>query len=261
MSPVPTLSKWFFRSAACLLCVVICAQSLSSAAEEPAKQPETTSSPAQSKKDKQEQGFKNQPGIGAQLARQAREAAGEEDEGQFKQSASVRWLAQVTSLDLKHAYWLAVVLNFVVVAGLLVWVGRKYLPRILRARTESIQRAMEEARRAGEEANRRLAEIEARLSRLGDEIATLKAAGDQEMAAEEARVKAAADEDARKIVESAEQEIAAAAKAARRDLTAYAADLALALAKKQIHVDAGTDASLVRSFTQRLAGGGPEKGN
>ena len=45
-----------------------------------------------------------------------------------------------------------------------------------------------------------------------------------------------------------------AAKAARRDLTAYAADLAIGLAKKQIHVDAGTDASLVRNFVDKLTG-------
>jgi F0F1-type ATP synthase membrane subunit b/b' len=54
-------------------------------------------------------------------------------------------------------------------------------------------------------------------------------------------------------VESAEQEITAAAKAARRDLTSYAADLAISLAKKQIHVDPATDSSLVRNFSDRLA--------
>jgi len=53
-------------------------------------------------------------------------------------------------------------------------------------------------------------------------------------------------------VESAEQEIAAAARAARRELTAYAADLAVTLAKKQIHVDAATDQALVREFAQQL---------
>ncbi len=51
---------------------------------------------------------------------------------------------------------------------------------------------------------------------------------------------------------SAEQEIAAASEAARRDLTAYAADLAIALAKEQIHVDPGTDSNLVRNFADRL---------
>jgi F0F1-type ATP synthase membrane subunit b/b' len=97
-----------------------------------------------------------------------------------------------------------------------------------------------------------LSDIESRLARLGDEISSMKAAGDADLAAEEVRIKAAAEEDARKIVASAGQEIAAAGKAARRDLTAYAADLAIGLAKKQIHVDAGTDSTLVRNFADRL---------
>jgi F-type H+-transporting ATPase subunit b len=185
---------------------------------------------------------------------QTREAAGEEDDTeQYKNSASVRMLAKLTGGNLQHAYWLAVLLNFVVIFAVLVWAGRKHLPGMFHARTASIQSAMEEARRASEDANRRLGEIESRLARLGDEIAAMRAAGETDLAAEEARIRAAAEEDGRKIVESAEQEIAAAVKAARRDLTSYAADLAIALAKKQIHVDSGTDATLVRSFSERLA--------
>ena len=245
--------------AALTLSVLVCCAALSLAVQDPAKQPETAPSQGQSKK---AQGSRSQPGLGAQLAKETRAAAGEEDEvEQFKHAPSVRFLARITGLDLQVAYWMVVTLNFVAIAVVLFWAARKYLPGALQARTAAIQRAMEEARRASEEANRRLAEIESRLSRLGDEIATLKSVGEQEMAAEEARAKAAAEEDAQKIVESAEQEIAAAAKAARRDLTAYAADLAVALAKKQIHVDARTDASLVRSFTQTLADGGTERDN
>ena len=45
----------------------------------------------------------------------------------------------------------------------------------------------------------------------------------------------------------------AAAKAARRELTAYAADLAVGLAQKQIRVDAATDQALVREFAGQLA--------
>ena len=90
----------------------------------------------------------------------------------------------------------------------------------------------------------------------------MKSAGEAELAAEEARIKAAAEEDGRKIVHSAEQEIAAAAKAARRDLTTYAADLAISLAMNQIHVDPGTDSTLVNSFSERLASAeGSGKGN
>lgn len=212
---------------------------------------------AQQQAKEKEKREKENPGFGAQLARETREAAGEEDEtAQFKQSASVVWLSKLTGGNLQHAYWLAVLLNFAVIAGVLFWAGRKYLPGAFRARTAAIQRAMEEARRASEDANRRLSDIETRLSKLGDEIAGMKAAGERDLAAEEARIKAAADEDARKIVESAEQEIAAAAKAARRDLTSYAADLAVSLAKKQIHVDANTDSSLVRNFAERLGSDG-----
>jgi len=183
------------------------------------------------------------------------EAAGESDEEQFKHSAQVQWLAHATGMSIEQAYWLCVLLNFGAIAALIVWASKKNLPGIFRARTASIQKAMEEARKASEEANRRLAEIEQRLSRLGAEISTMSAAAEQEAAAEEGRIKAAAEEEARKIVDSAEQEIAAAAKAARRDLTAYAADLAVALAKKQVQVDAGTDRALVRDFVQQLGTG------
>jgi F-type H+-transporting ATPase subunit b len=161
-------------------------------------------------------------------------------------------------MGLEHAYLLCVLLNFVVIAVAIFWLSKKNLPALFRRRTASIQKAMEEARKASEDANRRLAEIEARLSKLDAEITGMRAAADKEAAAEEQRIKAAAQEDARKIVESAQLEIAAAAKAARRELTAYAADLAVSLAKKQIHVDIATDQALLRSFAQQLSGNGRE---
>jgi F-type H+-transporting ATPase subunit b len=196
---------------------------------------------------------------GAQLARESREAAGEDDQSQFKHSYSVQLVAKITGLSLEHAYWLCVSLNFLVIAVAVVWLWRKNLPGLFRQRTASIQRAMEEARRASQDANRRLAEIEARLARLDGEIGEMRGAADNEAMAEEARIKAAAEEDARKVVETVQQEIAAAAKAARRELTAYAADLAVALAKKQVRVDAATDQALIRSFAEQLSNGSRPK--
>ncbi|MBV8513883.1 MAG: ATP synthase F0 subunit B, partial [Acidobacteria bacterium] len=219
----------------------------------PSGPPSSQSAPDSQGPSKQEVKKAENPGFGQQLARETREAAGEEDDtAAFKSSPSVLFLARITGLNLRHAYWLAVLLNFIVIAWVLFWAGRKYMPGAFRARTAAIQQAMAEAQRASEDANRRLADVEARLAKLGHEIAAMKAAGEADLAAEEARIKAAAEEDARKIVESAEQEIAAAAKAARRDLSTYAADLAISLAKKQIHVDPATDSSLVRSFSDRL---------
>jgi F-type H+-transporting ATPase subunit b len=195
---------------------------------------------------------------GAALSHASREAAGEEKDemAEFKESASVRMLAKLTGGDVKKAYWLSVILNFAVIAGIIIWFSRSKLPGMFRARTESIQKAMSEAQKASEEARARLAQVEARLAKLGDEIAGMRATAEQEAAAEEARIKAAAEEDARKIVASAEQEIAAAAKSARRELTAHAAELAVSLAAKQIKVDPATDQTLVRNFAQQLSSNG-----
>jgi F-type H+-transporting ATPase subunit b len=209
--------------------------------------------PSQSQTPTGDSARKNE-GAGEKLARETREATGEEKDetAEFKQSGAVRLVARLTGLSLEQAFWLSTVLNFVVIAAIIFWAGRKYLPGMFRDRTSAIQKAMQEAQKASEEARRRLADIESRLMKLDVEIGRMRDAAEKEGAAEELRLKAAAEEDARKIVQSAEQEIAAAIKAARRALTAYAADLAVGLAKKQIHVDAATDQALVRNFAAEL---------
>jgi len=189
----------------------------------------------------------------AELNRESRESAGEGENAQFKHSATVRKIAQLTGLSVDRVYWLSVLVNFGVIAAVIVWAMRKNLPGMFRNRTNQIQKAMEEARKASEEANRRLADIEARLSRLDAEVGDMRKAADHDAAEEEAKIRAAAEEDARKIVESAQREIEAAAKLARRELVAYSASLAVALAAKQIHVDRNTDEALLHDFAHELA--------
>jgi F-type H+-transporting ATPase subunit b len=190
-------------------------------------------------------------------ANAAPEKTSEEDEtAQFKHSASVRMISKITGLSLDASYWLAVVLNFAIVAGLLGWFSKKNLPGMFRNRTAGIQKSLEEARKASEDADRRISEIELRLGRLGEEINQMRANSEKEAAAEEERIKAAAVVDARRIIESAEQEITAATKAARRELTAFTVDLAVSLAAKQIRVDTPTDQRLVRKFAQQLSNDG-----
>lgn len=194
-------------------------------------------------------------GPGRQLAHESREAAGEEKDEmeEFKHSASVQAIHRLTGLSVQQSYWTSVAFNFVVIAALIIWAGRKFLPGIFRDRTAAIQKAMQEAQKASEEARRKLADIESRLQKLDVEIGRMRDAAEKEGEAEEARINAAAEEDAHKIVAAAEQEIAAAIKMARRQLTAHAADLAVGLAQKQIHVDAPTDQALVRNFAGQLA--------
>jgi F-type H+-transporting ATPase subunit b len=111
---------------------------------------------------------------------------------------------------------------------------------------------MDEAKIASEDAKRRLNEIETRLGRLDSEIAQMRASAEKDGAAEEVRIRAGAEEDKKKILESAQQEIAAAAKSARRELAAYAADLAVKMAGQRIHVDLPADQALVGSFALNL---------
>jgi F-type H+-transporting ATPase subunit b len=201
--------------------------------------------------------------IGEELAKEEREATGadEEENANLKHSVVVQKLAKLTGLNVHQAHMLAMILNFAIIVFVVVWLGRKALPGMLRNRNESIQRALEEARFASQEANRRLAEIENRLRQLDVEIGQIQAHAEKEAESEEARIKSAAEEDIRKVVEAAEQEIAAAAKLARRELTSHTADLAIALARKQIHVDSNTDQVLVRNFASKLSQGGGKDGN
>ena len=179
------------------------------------------------------------------------EAAGEN--AQFKHSKTVVWLSHHVGISAAAGYWVFVFINFAIVAGFIYWASRTNLAKAFQARTTAIQKGIEEARRASAEANARLDEIQGRLSKLDAEVAEIRAAGDADLSAEEQRIQRAAEEDARRVVEAAESEIAAVAKNARRELRAYAAELAVELAKRDIKVDAQTDAALVRSFVSQLS--------
>lgn len=195
----------------------------------------------------------SQGGVGAELAKASREAAAEGGENaQFKESPSVRFVASITGMSLRTAYWISILLNFAILAVLVVLFSKSKLPAMFRTRTGEIQRGITEARKASEDANRRLADIEARLSRLDTDVAKMRAAAEEEALAEERRLQQSAEEESRKVVSAAASEIAAAAKLARRELKAYSAELAIALAEKRIHVDSDTDRALVSNFVEQL---------
>ena len=186
--------------------------------------------------------------------------AQEDQTEQFKHSPSIRKIAKYTGLSVDQVFWLAVVVNFVIIVSVLPTIIKLFvgsdLRTVFRNRTAGIQKSLEEARKASEDANRRLSDIESRLAHLDDEIRDMRALSEKEAAAEEERIKAATEEEGRRIQESARQEIASATKAARRELSAYAADLAVTLASKQIRVDAATDEALVRRFSSQVTGNG-----
>lgn len=249
-----TMPAIFRLLLALVLCAFLSGVPSGAYAQEPSTAPSSQQTSAESaKKDKQSD--TEHKGIGGQLVEEKRESTGaeEEDNVNLTHAGPIRWLARETGLSVHQAHLLALSLNFAIVVVVVFLAARKSLPAMFRNRSQSIQRALEEARAASQDANRRLAEIENRLRQLDVEIGQMQAAAEKEAGAEEARILKAAEEDIRKVVLVAEQEIATAAKQARRELTAHTAGLAVALARQQINVDSNTDQILVRTFASKLA--------
>ena len=132
---------------------------------------------------------------------------------------------------------------------------------MLRSRTQSIQKGMEDARRASEDAGRRLREVEARLVRMSSEIEEMQKRAEDEARSEEDRIRTSIDEEKHKILQAAEQEITQTTNAVRRDLQKYAAELAVSIAEKGIRIDTSSDKALVEEFTEQLAGDARRNGS
>ena len=183
------------------------------------------------------------------------EAEGEahDEEAAFKYSAAVRGIARITGLSVTTAYWVCIVINFAIIAAFVVFVMKSNIPAMLRNRTQSIQKGMEDARRASEDAGRRLRDVEARLARMSSDIEQMQKQAENDARAEEDRMHASIDEEKQKILQAAEQEITQTANAVRRDLQKYAAELAVSIAEKGIRVDTSLDKALVEDFTEQLA--------
>lgn len=229
-----------------LLCAAASAQSQPQQAK-PSEPASAAASPQSGPANEAKPEAKPEAGQGAK-----HEAKEEDEEAQFKQSDSVKWLARITGLSPSAAYWASVVLNFVIVAAMLVVFLKSPMATFFRERTVGIRKSLEEARQSSAEASRRLSEIEARLAKLDAETAEMRAVADREAGKEEEAARVAAEEAKGKIVQGAEQEIAAAARLARGELKSYAAELAVSLAEKKIQITAATDRALVKEFVDHL---------
>ena len=146
--------------------------------------------------------------------------------------------------------------NFLLLAGGLGYIIKKNAGPAFEARGRQIRKAMLEAEDAKKDADSRSAAVELRLTRLDEEIAALRAEAKAEGEAEHARSVQRAAAEIAKIQAHAEQEIAAAGKAARMELQRHAAELALGLAEQKIRarMTPDTEEQLVRAFLEKLGG-------
>lgn len=147
-------------------------------------------------------------------------------------------------------------INFAIVAGALLWVCLKKAPGFFRGRAEAIGSAITKAGSAKAAADAQLREAETKLANLQKEVAELRAFAERESAAEVERLRAATRSDEQKIAAAANAEIEAAERAARLELKALAARLAVdgaeALLAKQL--TAKVQEALISNFVKSLEG-------
>jgi F-type H+-transporting ATPase subunit b len=184
----------------------------------------------------------------------------EDEEYVFKHSDSVRAFAKMFHLSPEAAsmvFWsLNAVLLFVFVGYFLV----TGLPKAFRSRRQQLDRQIVEARTATEKAEERLRTVEERLSRLDSEIAAVREQAERDSARDEVRIKQAMEDEKKKIVASAEQEIASAGAAAERRLRKFAAELAVDRASSRLHLTEGDDRTLIQEFASSLGSNGSQGG-
>lgn len=178
----------------------------------------------------------------------------------YLHSASVKAIGAKLGMNPEQAATAFQVANFAILAVLVGGLLLKTLPKTFRNRNAVIQKHLVDARTATEEANARLGTVEVRLSKLGDQIAGMRAQAETDSIADEQRIKASVEDEKKKILEAAEQEIAAATTQAHRQLQRYAAELAIEQAARKLVVTAETDRLLVQGFARRLAGDDSKEG-
>ena len=170
----------------------------------------------------------------------------------YRHSAMVQKLGHMMGMSTETAATTFEVLNFAVLAVLVGGFLIKALPGTFRSRNSAIQKHLVDARTATEEASARLNSVEDRLAALDGQIVEMRAQSERDSAADEVRIKASVEEERKKILASADREIAAATMHAQRQLQQYAAELAIEQAARKLVVSAETDRLLVQSFARRL---------
>ena len=186
------------------------------------------------------------------MSRSSSKDSSQDEYADLKLSYPVRQLAHSSGLSPNTIFHLCWDFNFLLMMVLIFWKGGPLLKEALQTRSRSIRRAIDAAQRLAEDAAKRLAEVEKRWANLDSEITAMQALAEVEMSYEEQVLSARMAEDIRRIMEYSQSEIDRAGRRARQELKAFAADLAVSLARESIHIDKRTDQDLVKGFIEGL---------
>jgi F-type H+-transporting ATPase subunit b len=133
------------------------------------------------------------------------------------------------------------IFNFAVLVGVLVYLLREPVRVYVANRGTQIRTDLVTAAAMKDEATRQMAEIDQKLKQLPAELDRLRAGGQQEIAAEQARIEQAAAAESDRLLQQTRREIELQLRGVRRDLVAHAADLAVQVARERIRSRITTD--------------------
>lgn len=184
----------------------------------------------------------------------------EQQEQAFLHSPIVQSLARILHLSLDTTVTLLLGINFAIIFFAIVIPLGRFMPKIMRKRSETLSHDLATAREATADAQARLSAVEAKLAGLGDEMQKFRAQIEQDSLEDEKRIKAALSEESALIVAAAEQEITVAAAQARRGLRDFAADLAIDQASRQLALTPETDRALIAEFVAGVSADAQGKG-
>jgi F-type H+-transporting ATPase subunit b len=147
--------------------------------------------------------------------------------------------------------------NFALLAGTLVYFLRSPLATYLGDRGTRIRSDLVKAAGMRTSAAAQLAAIEQKMAALPGELDALRKAGAEEVAAEEARIRQAAEAERGRLLEQARREVDSQLKLAVRQLVAHTAGLAVEVAARRVRntITAEDQARLVDQYLGRLAAG------
>ena len=137
-----------------------------------------------------------------------------------------------TFLGLPYPFWQT--LNFLGFVALLVWLLRKPLVQFFESRRQNVADTLRKAQEDKQKAEAVAKEIGERLARIESEIEALRVHAREQAEAEEREIAARAADEAERVAARTRTELDARVRAARNELTAYAADLAVDLARELV---------------------------
>lgn len=144
--------------------------------------------------------------------------------------------------------------NFCALAAIVVYFGRGPIGTYLRTRSEVIRKDLVDAKALRADAEQQLAGVKQRLSFLPGELRNLQRQGEEELAAEKARLAEATSRERQRLLDQARREIDLQLRLARQGLVQHSVETAISLARARLEKDITPDdqARLIDRYAPRV---------